>query len=196
MMKLAIASIALLASSAAMAEVGTVQIFYDRSLGDGQDEISGFGLQGYAHVAPNFFVSGMYQTLDAEDFIGADVDELRIGFGVNSTDSKKGGMYGRIEYVDYEADPSAGPSVDADGFAVHAGAWYAATERLVLNAEIGIAEAESDSGNTLLDTSGSEFSFAASYAMSEVFSFFAERRESIALSGFAAETRFGVGFSF
>ena len=190
MMKYAIAAAALVASSAAMAEVGTVQVFYDRSIGDGQDEISGFGVQGYGHVAPNVFLTGMFQTLDGEDFAGFDIDELRLGVGVNSTSSEKAGMYGRIEFIDVELDGPGG-STDGDGFGLHAGVWLAATDRLVLNAEIGIADVEGD--NNAFGASGSEFAFSASYAMSDLVSVFAERRESVAV---APETRFGVGFTF
>lgn len=195
MMKLAIASFALLASSAAMAEAGTVQVFYDRSVGNGEDEIAGFGIQGYGHVAPNFFLSGMYQTLDGEDFIGIDADELRFGVGVNSTDSEKGGIYGRLEYVKLDLEASGGGETDGDGFGLHAGVWYAATDRLVLNAEIGVVDIEDDENGAMgASASGSEFSFAASYAMTDVVSVFAERRESVTIG--LPETRFGVGFSF
>ena len=194
MMKYLIASTALLASSVAMAEVGNVQVFYDRSVGDGTDEISGFGVQGYGRVAPNVFISGMYQALDGDDFIGADLDELRFGVGVNSTDSEKAGFYGRLEYVKVDID-TAGGDTDGDGFGLHAGVWYAASERLMLNAEIGIAEIEDDENN-VASISGSEFSFAASYALTDVMSVFAERRESIATIVGGTETRFGVGFSF
>lgn len=194
MMKTMIASAALLASSAVMADVGTVQVFYDRSFGDGTDEVSGFGIQGYGQVAPNIFLTGMYQTLDGEDLIGVDIDELRFGVGINSTDSEKGGMYGRLEYVKVDLETTGGDT-DGDGFGLHAGVWYAATERLILNAEIGIAEIEDDD-NGVASASGSEFSFAATYAINEAISFFAERRESIAAIAGANETRFGVGFSF
>lgn len=192
MMKYAFAAAALVASSAAMADVGTVQVFYDRSFGDGDNEISGFGIQGWGHVAPNFFISGMYQTLDGEDLVGSDLDELRFGVGVNSTNSEKAGIYGRVEFIDVEVDPTSGPSGDADGYGLHAGVWMAATDRLVLNAEIGIADVDGDS----FGASGSEFSFSASYAMTELVSVFAERRESIAAIAGGTETRFGVGFSF
>lgn len=201
MMKYAIAAAAMVASSAVMADVGTVQVFYDRGVGDGDEEVSGFGVQGYAHVAPNVFFSGLYQIVDIPNQLTTltttndiDLDELRIGVGVNSTSSEKAGMYGRIEYIKVDGDAGSEGSTDGDGFGLHAGVWLAATDRLVLGAEIGFADVEDDD-NDVLSGGGSEYSFSASYALNEQFSVFAERREA-AVSFLGNETRFGVGFSF
>ena len=82
------------------------------------DDGDGLGVKGQFAFADQFFFSGEYQTVSFDDF-NIDVDQVRLGVGINSDARKQLVFFGLAEFIhlDYDFD-------DDNGIGLHGGAIY------------------------------------------------------------------------
>lgn len=116
---------------------------------DFDDDGNGFGLRGWANVAPNFFVHGEYQTAGLDD-TNIDVDQLRLGGGY-AMDM----WLVKAEYIDFGSD------LDQAGFGVHGGL-HTKSDQLGFYGTVGYLTTDDTDGFEL--NAGVSFDFTPQFA--------------------------------
>lgn len=160
----------------------------DTAVGD--DDGDGFGVKGQFAFADNLFFNGEYQSANYDDS-DADLDQLRLGVGYNTSLNAQTVLYGLAEYARVKIKD--GGSESENGFGLHAGLQFNINDAFGLNARIGYVDI-GDFGD------GVEFLVGASYSFSKPFGVFADYRVS-KLDGDLGDIdlddfRVGVRFTF
>jgi hypothetical protein len=120
--------------------------------GLGNDDGTGFGLRGWASLNGPWFVHGEYQTTSLDD-ADIDLESLRLGGGF-AGEIQTGTMWlVKGEYIDLGSD------ADEDGFGVHGGVMFQASEAFGLFGTLGYL--------TLNDTDGLELNVGAKVAFTK-----------------------------
>jgi hypothetical protein len=116
---------------------------------DFDDDGTGFGVRGWANVAPNFFVHGEYQTAGLDD-TNIDVDQLRLGGGY-AMDM----WLVKAEYIDFGSD------LDQAGFGLHGGL-HTKSDQLGFYGTVGYLTTDDTDGVEL--NAGVSFDFTPQFA--------------------------------
>lgn len=155
----------------------------------GNDDGTGFGIRGWASLNGPWFVHGEYQTTSLDD-ADIDLESLRLGGGF-AGEIQRGTMWlVKGEYIDLGSD------ADEDGFGVHAGVMFSATEQFGLFGTLGYL--------TLNDTDGLELNLGAKVAFTKEWAGVLDYRTYMGeydVSGVTGDftvddIRFGVAYMF
>lgn len=134
-------------------------------VGPFDEDGSGFGLKGEFQIHEKLFLNGEYQTVDYDE----DVDQLRLGasFGPGAG-SRAEGLYGRVEYVNF--DFGSGSGSEQDGIGGHVGYGLPLSKELRLHGEAGYL--------VLDDLDGPELLVGATYQIAPNIALFGDYRAS------------------
>lgn len=128
------------------------------------DDGDGFGVKGTFAFSDQLFFNAEYQSADYDDS-NADLDQIRVGVGINSNPAEQIVFYGLAEYINLDDGND-----DENGFGVHAGAIFAVNEALSLNARVGYVDVG--------DFDGFEWLVGGAYQFTSQFGAFIDYRTS------------------
>lgn len=113
-------------------------------IGSADDDGDGFGIKGAAELAPQVFLIGEYQSTEYDDS-ELELDALRIGAGFGAGAGNGGGLYGRIQYIDYEID-----NEEESGVGGHIGYALPLSNQFRLYGEVGYLKLDDVDGPEVL----------------------------------------------
>ena len=124
------------------------------------------GIAGVFQVADQVFLTGEFQTVEYDD-TNVDLDQIRLGAGFGPGMSPNNqGLYGRVEYVNFEFDPGK----DDDGVAGAIGYGLPLNPQFRVHGEVGYLYMD--------DADGPELLIGATYRIAQNFGVFADYRIS------------------
>lgn len=143
------------------ASAGHLDIYYtdanaeDTSGGGGDVDGDGFGIRGAGKISDQAFVYGEYQKNEYDDAFDLEIQQIRAGLGYLFSSSKELELYGKAEFLNFEAEADGVGSDDDNGWGVHGGVAFLPAPELRLFGEIGFIDVG--------DSDGPEYNLGASY---------------------------------
>lgn len=139
---------------------GHLDIYYtdanaeDTSGGGGDVDGDGFGIRGAGKISDQAFVYGEYQKNEYDDAFDLEIQQIRAGLGYLFSSSKELELYGKGEFINFQAESDIGDD-DDNGWGVHGGVAFLPAPELRLFGEIGFIDVG--------DSDGPEYNLGASY---------------------------------
>ena len=122
---------------------------------------TGFEVEGFAALADNFLIGANYSSVN-DDLLNVDTDLNRIQafLGYRFELSNTTDAYALVSYQDYEVEASANgvsASADEDGFGVHTGIRYMASESLEMDVSLNYANLGDDFDTSIYASVGATY---------------------------------------
>ncbi|HSW13511.1 MAG TPA: outer membrane beta-barrel protein [Solimonas sp.] len=147
---------------AAASSAGHVDVYYSDANAEattgglsGDVDGDGFGIRGAAKFTDQAFVFGEYQNTEYDDAADLEIQQIRAGLGYLFSSSAELDLYGKVEFLNFEAEASGTGSSDDNGWGVHGGIAFMPAPEFRLFGELGYVDVG--------DSDGPEYNIGASY---------------------------------
>ena len=153
-------------AGAQQASVGHIDGYFIPNAELNNRDGDGFGVKGRASIAPQWFLTGEYQSVDYDNRAG-ELDQLRFGAGLISPLRQNVNFVGWLEYINLDGSRGV---VDEDGFGAHIGMEAGLAPEFTAHASAGFVAVD--------DFDGPEFLFGLRYQATPQISIFGDYRVS------------------
>jgi len=160
------------ATMAAATSTGHLDVYYNDSNADGGGsdlDGDGFGIRGAGLISDAAAVYGEYQKNEYDDSGNLEIQQIRAGLAYLFSKSRDLELYGKAEFINYQAEDDLGDD-DDNGWGLHGGIAFLPLPALRVFGELGYLDVG--------DLDGPEYNVGASYTFTSQFSAVANYRVS------------------